>query len=176
MSLIAVLLLIAGAVVVGLACQVIGRSSASYEWEIGAVGALYGALLGFGFAQDATPIIPLLSGAVCGGLLVLVFRGFGSPIPAMRKVESGVAATTCTRVVRFGFAPELIQDPLIYRMRTRCGVTTRFVQAEITGNEGWVELWISGSEPAVEAALGVAREGGIHVMASKEPGPALVAA
>lgn len=185
MSLMVVLALIATAVVIGLGCQVIGRSSTSYEWEIGSVGALYGELLGVGmlqttlggsFALAGVPIVPLLIGVATGGLMVLLFRVVGSPIPATRRSAPGVAPATCTRLVKLGFAAQLIQDAVIYRMRTRFGVSTQFVQAQITADQGWIELWISGSEPAVEAALGVAREYGIQVIASQPAGPVLVAA
>lgn len=127
------------------------------------------------FGLAGVPIVPLLTGIISGGLLVLVFRTVGSPIPAIRK-SAEVTPATCTRLVKLAFAPALIQDAVIYRMRTRCGVSTRLVRAEITAGQGWIELWISGSEPAVNAALDVARENGIQVMAAQQPEPVQVAA
>lgn len=163
---------IVAALIIGVCCQLIGRSRAGYEWAIVAVAALYGELLGngllaprFGALLDGLPVVALLSGAVTGGLLLLIFRTFGSPISPRHRVvaEAEVEVIPCSEVVRLRFSPELLQDPIIYRMRTRFGVSTRFDSAQITGGRGWVELHISGAQPAVEAAVALARQSGIQV-------------
>jgi len=175
MSLVTFVALVAAALVVGVCCQVLGRSRASYEWQIVTVAALYGELLGngllaprFGPLIDGLPVIALISGIITGGLLLLLFRTFGSPLSPRHRQAAEVELTTSSQLVRLRFSPELLQDPIIYRMRTRFGVSTRVESAQIIGARGWVELHISGSEPAVEAALALARQSGIQVEAARE--------
>jgi NIL domain-containing protein len=165
--------LVIGTLLVGAACQFIGRARANYEWEIGTVGGLFGALLGnafngFGltpaFGVDGLSVVPSLLGAiVVGGSMVFVFRQFGSPMAPARRAQLVAEAETCSRRVTVSFTKALIEEPILDRMRRQCGVQANVGRVEIRGNRGWIELQLIGAAEAVDAALSLAQRSGVQL-------------
>jgi hypothetical protein len=172
----ALLLVIVGSFAVGIGCQFAGHARERYEWEIGTVAALYGALLGNGvlgarwgtaLAVDGLYVIPAALGAVVfAALLVGVFRAFGSPISSTRQLHVDQAATF-TRSVRLGYTPTLFERPILDDMRRRFGVTASVMRAEVSGADGWIEADLTGVADAIEEAVASAQRQGIPV----EPRP-----
>lgn len=79
MSLLAIFVLLAGAAVIGVISQFIGRTEVGYEWVLVAIGAVVGGWLGsetfgtlstWGPALDGLYLLPALIGAVVLGALV----------------------------------------------------------------------------------------------------------
>ena len=86
----ALLLLLGIAVVVGFACELVGRRHETYEWEIGTLGAIVGGFaasfilgpsLHWGPEVDGIyPLPALVGGLIVAAALDAIFRRFGSPI------------------------------------------------------------------------------------------------
>jgi hypothetical protein len=177
MAPIAFVLVLGGALVIGVACHLIGRAREGYEWEIGTVGALYGGLLANGIfatssasapAYDGLSVIPaLLGGAFLGGLMVFMFRRFGSAIQPMHRGPALAEAAT-NRRVRLSYAPALIEEPVIDRMRKQFGVDATVGHVEVSGDHGWIELQLVGTPAAVDAALLLAEHSGVTVATEME--------
>jgi hypothetical protein len=168
-------LVIAAAVLIGIASQLVGRARETYEWEIGTVGALYGGLLANGlFASRMTPgfgidgllVVPtLLGGALIAGLLVFGIRKFGSPISSSNRLQPPSEVTVCARRVKLEYAAALIEEPIVDRMRRQFGVAVRVERAEIIGDRGSIELQLIGAPNAVDSAVLLAQRSGIAVLA-----------
>jgi hypothetical protein len=186
MTPIAFVLVIGGALVIGVACHFIGRAREGYEWEIGTVGALYGGLLANGIfattsasapAYDGLSVIPaVLGGAFLGGMMVLMFRRFGSTIQPMHREPALAGVGKECRLVRLSYAPALIGEPVIDRMRKQFGVDATVGRVEVNGDHGWIELRLVGLPAAVDAALLIAEHSGVTVATEmEEHTPALAA-
>jgi hypothetical protein len=186
MAPIAFVLVIGGALVIGVACHFVGRAREGYEWEIGTVGALYGGLLANGiFATSVPPaqgydglsVIPaVLGGAFLGGLIVFMFRRFGSTIQPMHgePTLAGVGTECC--LVKLSYAPVLFEQPVIDGMRKQFGVDATVGRVEVSGDYGWIELQLVGVPAAVHAALRLAEHSGVTVATEMEEyTPALAA-
>ncbi len=86
----ALLILLAIALVLGFACELVGRRHESYEWEIGTLGAIvggfaasciFGPSLQWGPEIDGIyPVPALIGGLIVAIPLDAIFRRFGSPI------------------------------------------------------------------------------------------------
>src|SRR5262245_13302164 len=97
MGIIASLLIVACALAIGWVGQRVGHPRESFEWQAGAFGALYGALLAsglvgltltFGLVVDGLPIAAALLGGVAGcGLMVAAFRTFDTRSVAIAQVQ-----------------------------------------------------------------------------------------
>jgi hypothetical protein len=165
-----VLLILAVALLIGFALQRVGRARAGFEWQIGAVGALYGELLGcgllaltLGLGLDSLPLIPVLLGGVAvGGLVVAGFRKFDSRTSAFARQRQAPAAVATRRSARLTFSEQLIDQPIVDRMRKQFGVSVSVCRTLISGDHGWVDLELAGGEKAVDLALEFARDSGIH--------------
>jgi hypothetical protein len=75
------LLLIAGAIVIGVAAQLIGEDAYTYEWVVTAIGAGIGAVVlsefvvdlrGFEPVWEGLAIVPALAGGLIAGAIVAV--------------------------------------------------------------------------------------------------------
>ncbi len=178
MGAMAITAVIALALLIGLCSQLVGRPRTSYEWAMGTVGALYGELLfsglfgaapAGGLAFDGLPVITsLLGGLIFGGAFVLALREFGSPILKARRPTAAPALPVYTRTVRLRVSADLFQDPMPYAMHKRFGVATSLRRAEVSAGRGWIDLDVSGSEPAVKAALDIAQQNRLLVEAPTE--------
>jgi len=173
----AVVLIVAGALLIGGACQRIGHAREGFEWQIGAVGALYGELLAsgllgltlsLGLVVDGLSLIPVLIGGIAGGgLLVVAFRAFGSRISAAAREQQAPAAVTRRRA-RLAYSEQLIDQPILDTMRRRFGVSVSVCRTQISGDHGWVDVELVGSAEAVEMALALARQSGINLLEPEE--------
>lgn len=67
------------------------------------------------------------------------------------------------RQVRFTFQPELIREPLIYRLGHEFAVVTNIRMADVDERTGWVVLEIEGEADEIERGLDWARERGVRV-------------
>ena len=178
MTLLAFALIIGGALVIGVACHLIGRAREGYEWEIGTVGALYGGLLANGIFTtrvavapvfDGLQVIPaVLGGAFLGGLMVFLFRRCGSTIQPMHREQAFGETGRESRQVKLGYVPALIEQPIVDSMRRQFGVDATVTRAEVSGDHGWIELQLIGTPAAMDAAVLQAEHSGITVEAENE--------
>ena len=67
------------------------------------------------------------------------------------------------RQVRFTFQPDLIREPLIYRLGHEFAVVTNIRMADVDERTGWVVLEIEGEADEIERGLDWARERGVRV-------------
>lgn len=67
------------------------------------------------------------------------------------------------RRVRLSFEPQLIREPVIYRMGHEFAVVTNIRMADVDETIGWVVLELEGDEPEVDRALEWARQQGVRV-------------
>lgn len=139
----AVVLAVAGAVLIGGACQRIGHAREAFEWQIGAVGALYGALLAsglfgstlsVGLVVDGLSLIPALIGGVASAaLLVAAVRAFGSRgSVAARAQQSPIVVAH--RSARLTYSEQLIDQPIVDSMRRQFGVSVRVCRTQVHGD------------------------------------------
>lgn len=68
-----------------------------------------------------------------------------------------------SRRVRFTFEPELIREPVIYRIGHLYKVVTNIRMADVDEQVGWVILEISGEPDEIERAIAWAEEQGVRV-------------
>ncbi len=68
-----------------------------------------------------------------------------------------------SRRVRFTFEPELIREPVIYRIGHLYEVVTNIRMADVDEKVGWVILEISGEPGEIEGAIAWAEEQGVRV-------------
>jgi hypothetical protein len=186
MAPIAFVLVIGGALVIGVACHLVGRAREGYEWEIGTVGALYGGLLANGIfatsvppaqAYDGLSVIPaVLGGAFLGGLMVFMFRRFGSTIQPIHGEPALAGVGKQCRLVKLSYAPVLFEQAVIDRMRKQFGVDATIGRVEVSGDHGWIELQLDGVPAAVDAALLLAEHSGVTIATDMEEYPPALAA
>lgn len=67
------------------------------------------------------------------------------------------------RQVMFTFPPELIREPIIFRLGQQFKVVPNIRRADITENKGWVVLELEGEEKDIEASIAWLISKGIKV-------------
>ncbi|HLI27762.1 MAG TPA: NIL domain-containing protein [Chloroflexota bacterium] len=65
--------------------------------------------------------------------------------------------------VKLTFPPELITQPVIYNMGRQFDVVTNIRRANVTREQGWVILELSGEQPEIERAIAWAIDQGVRV-------------
>jgi ABC-type methionine transport system ATPase subunit len=65
--------------------------------------------------------------------------------------------------VKLTFPPELITQPVIYNMGRQFDVVTNIRRANVTREQGWVILELSGELPEIERAIAWAIDQGVRV-------------
>ena len=65
--------------------------------------------------------------------------------------------------VKFTFPPGLITQPVIYNMGRHFEVVTNIRRANVTREQGWVILEVTGERAEVERAIAWATEQGVRV-------------
>ncbi|MYH41376.1 MAG: FeS-binding protein [Chloroflexi bacterium] len=68
-----------------------------------------------------------------------------------------------SRRVRFTFEPELIKEPVIYRIGHLFDVVTNIRMADVDETVGWVILELSGDPDEIERATAWAEQQGVRV-------------
>ena len=176
MGLMGVVILIFGSVLIGLALQRLGHARADYEWLIGTVGALYGGLVANAivrptpFVVDGLDIVPALIGCIVfSGLMLLGIRAFSAHSARSRQVL--VTEPMTTMHLTLNYSPALLREAIISQMARQSGASISIGPVEVSGDRGWVELDLTGSQPALRAALAFARRSGVVA-----PAPALAEA
>jgi len=67
------------------------------------------------------------------------------------------------RQVMFTFPPELIREPIIFRLGQQFNVVPNIRRADISANRGWVVLELEGQEKDIEAGIAWLTSKGIRV-------------
>lgn len=68
-----------------------------------------------------------------------------------------------TKRVRFTFEPDLIKEPLIYRLGREFPVVTNIRMADVDESIGWVVLELDGEPEDIERSIRWAAEQGVRV-------------
>jgi len=68
--------------------------------------------------------------------------------------------------MKLTFPPDLINTPLMWTMAKQFQVVTNLRRANVSGNRGWVDLEISGSDEEIERALDWAKNQGVRIEAT----------
>ena len=67
------------------------------------------------------------------------------------------------RQVMFTFPPELIREPIIYKLGQQFKVVPNIRRADISEDKGWVVLELEGEEEDIEAGIAWLTSKGIRV-------------
>jgi L-aspartate semialdehyde sulfurtransferase ferredoxin len=67
------------------------------------------------------------------------------------------------RRVRLVFSPQLVTEPVIYELGRRCQVVTNIRRADVTRDQGWVVLEMSGESEELDRAVGYLESRGVRV-------------
>ena len=93
-----------------------------------------------------------------GGVMVFGFRKFNSRTSAFARQQQASADVTSKSPAHvFG---QLIDQPIVDRMRRQFGVSISVRRTQISGDHGWVDVELVGSAKAVELALALAQRSG----------------
>lgn len=65
--------------------------------------------------------------------------------------------------VKFTFAPDLITEPIIWRLGREFDVVTNIRRANVEENRGWVILELEGQGSEIERALAAVQSWGVQV-------------
>jgi ABC-type methionine transport system ATPase subunit len=68
-----------------------------------------------------------------------------------------------SQVIRLIYPPNLLDVPIINQLIRRFDLTFNIIRAEVTPNEGWVDLQISGSTGTIESAISWLSSQGVDV-------------
>jgi ABC-type methionine transport system ATPase subunit len=69
-----------------------------------------------------------------------------------------------SRSVRLVFPPSLQDEPVINRLLRRYTFTVNILRANVTPEEGWMDIQISGSGDEIEDSFSWLREQGVEVV------------
>jgi ABC-type methionine transport system ATPase subunit len=65
--------------------------------------------------------------------------------------------------VRLVFPPSLHDEPIINRLMRRYSFTVNILRANVTAEQGWIDIKISGNAPEIEESISWLREQGVEV-------------
>jgi ABC-type methionine transport system ATPase subunit len=66
--------------------------------------------------------------------------------------------------IRLIFPPSLQDEPIINRLMRRYTFTVNILRANVTADEGWIDIQISGKAPEIEDSISWLREQGVEVV------------
>lgn len=66
--------------------------------------------------------------------------------------------------IRLVFPPSLQDEPIINRMMRRYSFTVNILRANVTAEQGWLDIQISGKAPEIEESISWLREQGVEVV------------
>ena len=66
--------------------------------------------------------------------------------------------------IRLIFPPSLQDDPIINRLMRRYSYTVNILRANVTADQGWIDIRISGKAPDIEDSISWLREQGVEVV------------
>jgi hypothetical protein len=67
------------------------------------------------------------------------------------------------RGVMFTFPPELIKEPIIYKLSQQFNVVTNIRRADVNGSKGWVVLELEGKSKDIESGIAWVTSKGVRV-------------
>jgi ABC-type methionine transport system ATPase subunit len=68
-----------------------------------------------------------------------------------------------TRILRLIYPPSLANKPILYHLIRRFKLTVNMRQAQITLQEGWLEVEVSGQEEEIARATSWLKQEGVEV-------------
>jgi ABC-type methionine transport system ATPase subunit len=66
--------------------------------------------------------------------------------------------------VRLVFPPSLQDEPIINRLMRRYSFTVNILRANVTADQGWIDIQISGKATEIEEAISWLSEQGVEVV------------
>ncbi len=69
-----------------------------------------------------------------------------------------------TRTLRLNYPPSLLRQPILNQLILRYELTVNIHQAQITLEEGWLEVEVLGEDQEIEHAISWLEEEGIEVV------------
>jgi ABC-type methionine transport system ATPase subunit len=72
-----------------------------------------------------------------------------------------------TRTLRLNYPPSLLRQPILNQLIVRFELTVNILQAQITLEEGWLEVEMLGEDQEIEQAISWLEEEGIEVEPSE---------
>ena len=69
-----------------------------------------------------------------------------------------------TRTIRLNYPPSLLRQPILNQLILRFELTVNIHQAQITIEEGWIEVEVTGEGQEIEHAISWLKEEGIEVV------------
>ena len=66
--------------------------------------------------------------------------------------------------IRLVFPPSLQDEPIINRLMRRYSYTVNILRANVTADQGWIDIRISGKSPEIEDSISWLREQGVEVV------------
>jgi ABC-type methionine transport system ATPase subunit len=69
-----------------------------------------------------------------------------------------------TRSLRLNYPPSLLRQPILNQLITRFKLTVNILQAQITLEEGWLDVEMLGEDQEIEQAVSWLEEEGIEVV------------
>jgi ABC-type methionine transport system ATPase subunit len=66
--------------------------------------------------------------------------------------------------IRLVFPPSLQDEPIINRLMRRYSFTVNILQANVTAEQGWIDIKISGKATEIEESISWLREQGVEVV------------
>lgn len=66
--------------------------------------------------------------------------------------------------VRLTFPPSLQDEPIINQLMRRFTFTVNILRANVTSDQGWIDIQISGKAPEIEESISWLREQGVGVI------------
>ncbi|NIS79438.1 MAG: FeS-binding protein [Anaerolineales bacterium] len=70
------------------------------------------------------------------------------------------------RIIRLIYPPTLVHEPILYRLIKRFNVQVNIRQAQISLEEGWLEVELSGESTELELAVSFLAEHGIEIIST----------
>jgi len=65
--------------------------------------------------------------------------------------------------VRLIFPPSLHDEPIINQLMRRFSFSVNILRANVTADQGWIDIQISGKAPEIEESLSWLREQGVEL-------------
>ena len=66
--------------------------------------------------------------------------------------------------VRLIFPSSLQDEPIINRLMRRFSFTVNILRANVTSDQGWIDIQITGKAPEIEESLSWLREQGVEIV------------
>ena len=66
--------------------------------------------------------------------------------------------------VRLIFPPSLHDEPIINKLMRQYSFTVNILRANVTSDQGWIDIQISGKAPEIENSISWLREQGVEVV------------